>query len=501
MLSFYDSILTRATNVPYFRPKRASLANRDWFVGNRLPSGKRSPLMAVVVTNEPRGFQVYQTNKQKNLRQTLLLGAASVAALGIAAPAMAQDSGSVETVVVTGSRIPQTGLYSSSPVTAVGQQEAKFQGTTSVETLLNSLPSVFADFGQTSSNGATGQATVDLRGLGAQRTLVLVDGKRLMPGDPTNPVADLNNIPAALVDHVEVLTGGASAVYGSDALAGVVNFIMRKDFEGIELDGQYTVNQASNDNPHDAMLQHNAGFPTAEQNWWGGESNDFTLLMGSNTADNKGNVTAYFGYRNTQPVLESKRDFSACSITTPVSRSGVVADHHVCSGSSNFARTLSFDQIFANNGNPYDFFTGATPWVPYTGVPSQKFNYGPLNYLQRPDTRYSAGFFGHYEVNKMLDVYTSFMMADDHTLAQIAPSGAFIGSGPLDFPGTLSPGYFQINCANPLMTAAQRTQLCGGQDPAHNPQQVFFGNPCTPVGNTGNCNLVPEPVDRSDRPS
>jgi len=131
--------------------------------------------MAVVVTTEPRGFHVYQTKLDKrSLRSALLLGAASVAVAGYSIPASAQEN--VETVVVTGSRIPQTGLYSSSPVTAVGQQEMKFEGTTSVENLINNLPSAFADFGSNQSNGSVGTATVNLRDLGCARTLVLIDG-------------------------------------------------------------------------------------------------------------------------------------------------------------------------------------------------------------------------------------------------------------------------------------------------------------------------------------
>src|SRR6185312_11500127 len=135
--------------------------------------------------------------------------------------------------------------------------------------------------------------------------LVLVDGTRLMPSDPANPVADLNQVPASLVDHVEVQTGGASAVYGSDAEAGVVNFIMRKDFQGVEIDGQYSVNNADNNSSYFRGLQIPHGFAPAPKNWWGGQSNDVTLLMGTNTGDNKGNVTAYLSYRHIEPVLES----------------------------------------------------------------------------------------------------------------------------------------------------------------------------------------------------
>ncbi len=459
--AFAESVLTRPTHSLSFAAKRASAWTEEEAARTDcLPAGFDRPLLAVVVTTEPRGFHVYQSNlNSRSLRSALLLGATSFAALSLAGPAMAQDQ-SVETVVVTGSRIPQQGLYASSPVTAVGQQEMKLEGTTKVENLLNSLPGVFADFGSTDSNGSTGQATVDLRGLGSARTLVLVNGTRLMPGDPANPVADLNNIPSALVDHVEVLTGGASAVYGSDALAGVVNFIMRKDFEGVEIDGQYSVNNAANGHARFDNLADSAGYAKAPKDWWGGASADATLILGTNTADGKGNITAYLSYRNVQPILQDKRDFSACSL-------GIYQGYEACIGSSNKNRWLSFDNIFA--GQPYDFYqtgTGAPgtgQFVPYSSLPgsAKTFNYGPLNYLQRPDERYTGGFFAHYQVSKGFDAYSSFMFADDHTLAQIAPSAAFLASGPTNFPGTQSPGYLQVNCANPLMTPQENATLCG----------------------------------------
>ncbi|HVU19930.1 MAG TPA: TonB-dependent receptor [Rhizomicrobium sp.] len=409
----------------------------------------------------------------------------------------------VETVVVTGSRIPQVGLYSSSPVTAVNQQEIKYEGTTNVETLLNNLPGVFADFTETASNGATGQATVDLRGLGSARTLVLVDGTRLMPSDPQNPVADLNQVPAALVDHVEVQTGGASAVYGSDAEGGVVNFIMRKDFEGVEVDAQYSVNNAANGNSLYDNLQKQFRFPTAPKDWWGGATTDSTLIIGTNTADGKGNITAYVGYRNIQPVLESARDFSACSISAAKNPKTGLYDHHVCAGSANYNLWISFDDYyaylanFANRpnrlpggpiSNLYWFGQQDGTFTPYTGAPNQKFNYGPLNYLQRPDTRYTGGFFAHYQINPSAEVYSDFMFSDDHTLAQIAPSGAFLGTGEFG-------GLNQVNCDNPLMTAQERHILCGydAQDThVHGDGSVHLTQTCTPDGtDSGNCNLVP----------
>ncbi|HTW33952.1 MAG TPA: TonB-dependent receptor [Rhizomicrobium sp.] len=400
----------------------------------------------------------------RSLRSTLLLGAASVAALTLSLPASAQDQ-TTETVVVTGSRIPQQGLYAPSPVTAVGQQEMKFEGTTGVETLLNNLPSVFADQTAGESNGATGTATVNLRGLGAQRTLVLVNGTRLAPGDPTdsagsaggqNGAADLNEIPASLVDHVEVLTGGASAVYGSDALAGVVNFVMRKDFEGIEIDGQYGVAQADNTNSSYRSLVSSAGDQLAKENIWDGANETGTLVMGTNTANGKGNVTAYFSYQNTEAVLAGSRDFSACSFST-----NTASTAHVCGGSSNYNKFISLD----TKTTYFEQGTGAVGsghFVPFVGGTDQLYNYGATNYLQRPDTRYSGGFFAHYEVNKELDVYTSFMFTDDDTIGQIAPRGLFAGTGAQGAVG-FSPGsYFLINCTNPLMTAQEASLLCPG---------------------------------------
>src|SRR5262245_38384276 len=164
----------------------------------------------------------------------------SVAA-GAAGPAFAADQSTIQEVVVTGSRIAQPNLETTSPVTQVTSEDVITQGVTKIEDLINQLPQAFAAQNGTVSNGATGTATVNLRGLGSTRTLVLVDGRRLPYGGVTSGsyAADLNQIPTAMVERVEVLTGGASAVYGSDAVAGVVNFIMKKNFEGIQIDGQY----------------------------------------------------------------------------------------------------------------------------------------------------------------------------------------------------------------------------------------------------------------------
>ena len=139
-----------------------------------------------------------------------------------------KDSG--DTIVVTGSRIANPNFTSITPVTVVNAAEVKAQGNIRVEDLLNSLPQVFANEGSTDANGASGIATVDLRDLGPRRTLVLINSRRLGAGDPTDLASDLNFIPGSLIKRVDVLTGDASATYGSDALSGVVNFVLEHRF-------------------------------------------------------------------------------------------------------------------------------------------------------------------------------------------------------------------------------------------------------------------------------
>src|SRR5215212_1252649 len=156
---------------------------------------------------------------------------------------------SAQDIIVTGSRIPQPNLESAAPVTVVSDQDVKLSGATRIEDVLNQLPSVGAAQASGQSNGATGTAEIDLRYLGSKRTLSLVNGRRMTPGDPagTTQAADVNFIPASLIKRVEVLTGGASSVYGADAVAGVVNFILDTHFEGVRFDGNYSFWQH---NPH-----------------------------------------------------------------------------------------------------------------------------------------------------------------------------------------------------------------------------------------------------------
>ena len=223
---------------------------------------------------------------------------------GAVTPAPSSGATTVQEFVVTGSRIPQPNLTSVSPVTAVSSQELKLEGTTRVEDLINQLPQVVADQGGNLANGATGTATLNLRGLGSKRNVVLIDGTRLGPGDPTSPVADINFIPQALVERIDVLTGGASAVYGADAVAGVVNFVMKKDFEGLQLDINAGGYQHSNGDAKSQAANTAAGYTNPASNVFDGQTVDVSAIFGANSPDGKGNVEGYVEYRHIAAVPE-----------------------------------------------------------------------------------------------------------------------------------------------------------------------------------------------------
>ncbi|MGH2844153.1 MAG: TonB-dependent receptor plug domain-containing protein, partial [Solirubrobacteraceae bacterium] len=233
----------------------------------------------------------------------------------------------LQEVYVTGSRIPvPADVTATSPITVISRQDIQLQGYTDATDIMNQLPqnyvNALADYGNTSNplNAPGGFATADLRGLGPQRTLVLVDGRRLDDGDSNtgnpNPAPDIDQIPTALIQRIDVVTGGASAVYGSDAIAGVVNFVLRKNFQGVEIDGQYGLDNHDN---HDTAMhgfEQSSGIdpPTGTTN--NGYRRDLSLILGTNTPDGTGNVTGYFEYHHQDPVPGSDYDYADCLLVT-----------------------------------------------------------------------------------------------------------------------------------------------------------------------------------------
>ena len=226
------------------------------------------------------------------------------------AAAPAAGASDLQEVVVTGTRIQSANLISASPVTTITNVDIQASGLTRVEDLLNNLPQVFAAQGANMSNGSTGTATVDLHALGANRTLVLVDGMRLAPGVPGgSSAADLNMIPAELIERVEVLTGGASSTYGADAVSGVVNFIMNTHYEGVKIDTQFGDYNHSNHQPLYQGIETAAGQPAPSGTVNSGQQKNVSFIAGSNFADGAGNATVYATYDKYNANIGSQFDY------------------------------------------------------------------------------------------------------------------------------------------------------------------------------------------------
>ena len=343
---------------------------------------------------------------------------------------------STQDIIVTGSRIPQPNLTSASPVTVVTSQEVKLQGTSRTEDLVNSLPQSFAAQGSNIANGSTGTATVNLRGIGPSRTMVLINGRRLHPGDPRQPFSDLNFVPAPLIKRVDVLTGGASSVYGADAVAGVVNFIMDTEFRGLRIDGQASAFMHNNRTYSDIIdaAEDDGISPPRGQSVNGG-AQDIAIALGAGFDDNRGSILAYATYRNQSPVLQSTRDYSFCSLDSNATRD---PNRFNCAGSA----TSNFASIFLSGFTNAHHVEGST-LVPGT-IP---FNFGPYNYFQRPQERYTLGAFAEYEIDDMFKPYLEAMFMHDRSDAVIAPSGNFFNTNTL-------------NCDNPLLSAQQLAIVC-----------------------------------------
>jgi len=251
---------------------------------------------------------------------------------------------------------------------------------------------------------------------------VLIDGKRVEAATQNGQV-DLSQIPSAMIDHIEVLTGGASSTYGGDAVSGVVNIIMRKNFEGIEASGQYSVTKYNDGPTHDA-----------------------SIVMGANSADGKGNVTLYAEYYDQKAIPDNARPWGEHVLASPNGTGGGCTPSPGAGGFCYFGSSRIPQGWFTDIGQ---IFTPTGTLVPYAG---QTFNFAPDEFIQSQHTRYALGADGHYEVNKQLDFYTRIMYSDNDNTNQLAP---------IAFSDAVS-----INCGNPYVTAQERTVLFPGSTSA-----------------------------------
>ncbi len=373
------------------------------------------------------------------IRIALMAGTFSL----MAAPVLAQeadddDATELTTVTVTGTRIQSQTITAASPVIEVSREDFQYSGTTRVEDLLNTFPQLAPSFDAFTVNPTTGFATANLRGLGTARTLVLVNGQRLQPGGIRSQAVDLNQIPAALVQRIDVLTGGASAVYGADAVAGVVNFILDTEFEGVSVSAGYSAYQHNNDNTYIQGLLNDAGFDFPDgSSGLDGDARNIDIAIGSRFADDAGHAMAWLTYRKNDELRQAARDYSSCALND---------EGDECGGSANAIDANFFIVAADEDGAFSDVFGFANvdssgTWQP--GV-SGLYNYAPINHFQRPDERYTFGSSIKYEVNRHFRPFMETMFTHTNTSVQIAESGTF-------FVNRLA-----FDCSDPLVGS-----LCG----------------------------------------
>ncbi|HZW59473.1 MAG TPA: TonB-dependent receptor [Woeseiaceae bacterium] len=363
------------------------------------------------------------------VRQALFAGAlASAAAYAPLAVAQDSDEDTIEEITVTGSRIVRRDFESASPIATVDAELFEQTAAITVESVLNTLPQFVPAITSSSNNPSNGgQANVSLRGLGTERTLILVDGRRVVPSNATG-VVDLNILPASLISNVEIITGGASAVYGSDAVGGVVNFKL-KEFTGLEVSGGWG--------------------QTGEAD---GAQTSGSITGGMEFAGGRGHVMGSVSYVDRDAVYHGDRDFSrdalgydAVNGVFESSGSATIPQGRFDTTTSNLPTVAAIDSVFAGygvaagsvgQGSNFGFNEDGTifsiaPVYNFTGdqalltnPDSFNYNFAPVNALQLPLDRTS--FFGKasFDINDSVEVYAQMLYTDYSVFSQLAASPA-----------------------------------------------------------------------------
>ena len=362
----------------------------------------------------------FKTNKLRDaIVFSLAVGAATLVTGGAAfaqeatAPAESEEAVSLDTITVTGTRIKSQSLTASSPVTEISAEEFKYAGATLAEDLVNQYPQLSPVFDNFQNNPSLGYTEVDLRGLGAVRTLTLVNGRRIPKGIGETP--DISIIPSALIKRVDILTGGASAVYGSDAIAGVVNFVLDDEFDGVSVNVGYSAYQHKNDNKYlqGLMDARDFDYPTGDSGF-DGISKNVDVAIGGSFGDG-GHAVAWATWRKNEALFQGQRDYSSCALN---------ATGTTCGGSAT-ADPANF-YVYGDDGSGfYAHPTADGTWLNDGGSAAYLYNYAPINYYQRPDTRFTAGTNIKYEINEHFKPYLETMFVNRKSPYQIAPSGAF----------------------------------------------------------------------------
>lgn len=352
---------------------------------------------------------------------------------------------SLDELVVTGTRIRRTNTAAAAPVTTVSRESLRLGGVLNLEEAINRLPEARADATQfTNGSDADGRAQINLRNLGHQRTLILLDGERLAPVQ----AVDLNIIPGALVRRIDILTGGASTTYGSDAVAGVVNVMLDRDLEGIRIDGGYSLYQHTNDDMTARGVI--AGFPNVKTPPWrvaDGVRKDLTIAAGTRFAGGRGDILVFGAYRGQDPVQWKDRDFSACRVIA-ADDTGAPA----CAASTLYTYHGRFLPMSGPAAGQVLYAADDGAFAPaesgglYATNTRETFNF------MRSDERRSAGMFVNFKLAEAAELRASLLYMKDATYSQFYP---YINTADVPASG------FQINCRNPFLSTSQAARLCG----------------------------------------
>lgn len=361
-----------------------------------------------------------------------------VAGLGaVAQPVLAQEKMTV--VEVTGTRITSPGITSNSPISSITAAEIQTTQPVAVEEFFKALPAAVPAIGPGTNNGTGGAATIDLRGLGSNRSLVLVNGRRLVPYNLSGTV-DTNAIPMALINRVDLVTGGASVVYGADAVAGVANFTLKRNFTGLDITSTY----GATSEHRDAKRRRT------------------DITMGSSLADGRGNVVLSIGKTTTDPLTQGERDYGITSLNS-------------VTGAPTGSATAVPAQFSTSQGvGGTTALSGAWQINPTTGQlvqPVVPYNTNPPNFYQTGLDRTQATVLGNYKINNYADVYTEVFYTTSKVASALASSGTFGNT-------------FQVPIGNPYIPQPAREQICARRGiPAAN---------CV----AGNATMVPLLVNR-----
>jgi outer membrane receptor protein involved in Fe transport len=344
------------------------------------------------------------------------------APVATASPNTAQSDENI--IIVTGSRIARPQVESSVPLSIISGQAIANAGQSNVADSLRDIPIVGQSIDRSSSNFSNfdnGVATASLRNLGDSRTLVLINGRRSV-GVPGDTAVDLNNIPVDLIDRIDVVTGGTSAVYGSDAVAGVVNVLLKNNFNGLQLHAQQGISsRGDNDTPL------------------------VSVLGGTDFSEGAGHITANLQYSKASAVPARARKYSR--FDSP-------------SGSA-YTPVGAFGHLFSD-GNAYTFDSAGNVVID-DFTPDQRFNRASERLLTVPVERYTAALLGHYDFSSAAQLYAEFTYSRTKASGHIEPlavdNGGSQGQSAINFDGSAFPG---ISADNPYVPAVIRDDIGSG---------------------------------------